>query len=193
MGLMVNGHNCWMVNIPSSHPWRDLVIPVMPFRPAMPHRVNQIGPSKESLAEAKTRSTSKTRCAGLFVCLFVCLSGLSGLFGLFGLFVWFVLAFLFLNMLFSASRLEFKKIYDLKTHHYTHKNQTSTILNMNVFFSSCWTQKWDQLWLGSWQYMAFSQNRLPRTHHFHARRLDSSSRRSVLMQLTNWFRDISYS
>ena len=125
MGLLVNGHNCWMVNIPSSHPWQDLVIPVMPFRPAMPHRVNQIGPSKESLAEAKTRSTSKTRCAGLFVCLS----------GLFGLFVWFVLAFLFLNMLFSASRLEFKK--DLRSENtslYTQKSNVNHLKHECVFF-----------------------------------------------------------
>ena len=61
-----------------------------------------------------------------FVCLFVCLVCLVCLFGL----CW---RFFFKHVILCIT-IGIQKIYDLKTHHYTHKNQTSTILNMSVFF-----------------------------------------------------------
>lgn len=170
MGLLVKGHICWMVNIPSSHD-KDLKSFLWC------HSVQQC-----NRWQKRKHQNTKTH---------TCLFGLFGLLCLFGFFGLCWCFFFFLTCYSLHHDWNSKK--GLRSENRSLYKQKSNVnhLKHECVFSSCWTQKWDQLWLGSWQYMAFSQNRLPRTHHFHARRLDSSSRRSVLMQLTDWFRDIS--
>ena len=137
----------------------------MPFRPAM-----------QSLAEAKTPKHQNTHLFVWFVWL-----------ALFVWFLWFVLAILlFFNMLFSASRLEFKKgLRSENTSLYTQKSNVSHLKHDCVFFLHVELTNEINFGWGHGSIWLSLKIGYPELTTFHARRLDSSSRRSVLMQLTD--------